>query len=189
MIAQIQQIEGWEQLTANEIHSRLGALVLKPDSIYSFNQLVIAFDNVELAETLVGAMRAAGLNASADSLISRGLDFGLQGVQDNIDVLGQRLPDVFTPQWVAALKALGNQTFFASVGGVGDVPTEEEVSAAITEHKKQLVIDTARTLVNSRTTAINAWLDAADLAAYTEAELQAYCDGLMASDDGNGGGA
>jgi hypothetical protein len=131
VINQIKQIENWDRLTADEIVTALSSPVLREDSIYSFNQLVIAFDNVELAETLVGAMRAAGLNASADSLVARGLDFGLQGVQDNIDKLGQAIPDIFTPEWVGRLKALGTQSLWASLGGRGEVPSVEQVQSAL----------------------------------------------------------
>ena len=60
-----------------------------------------------------------------------------------------------------------------------------ESEPTLADVTKQAIVDTTRTTINAKATAINAWLDAADLSAYTEATLQTYCDSLLASADGN----
>jgi hypothetical protein len=66
---------------------------------------------------------------------------------------------------------------------------EAAVEAAIELEEKRVVVESARTAVNSRTTRINAWLDDVDMS-QSVAEIEAYIAGLLASNDGNpsGGG-
>jgi hypothetical protein len=53
--------------------------------------------------------------------------------------------------------------------------------------KAWAVSETRRTvnLLSAKATAVNAWCDALDLATKTPEEVQAYCDSLLASTDGN----
>lgn len=53
--------------------------------------------------------------------------------------------------------------------------------------KAWTVSETRRTvnLLSAKSTAVNAWCDALDLATKTPEEVQAYCDSLLASSDGN----
>lgn len=53
--------------------------------------------------------------------------------------------------------------------------------------KAWIVSETRRTvsLLSAKATAVNAWCDALDLATKTPEEVQAYCDSLLVSDDGN----
>lgn len=81
-------------------------------------------------------------------------------VRDAIKALG----GVWRPRWQAE--------------GYQSEPTLEQIS-------KELIVSATRTAISSKKTAINAWLDAVDFSQYTEAELQAYCDALLASEDGN----
>jgi hypothetical protein len=66
---------------------------------------------------------------------------------------------------------------------------ESAVEWAIELEEKRVVINAARTAVNSRTTTINAWLDAIDMSLSVE-EIEAYIADLLSSEDGNpsGGG-
>jgi hypothetical protein len=66
---------------------------------------------------------------------------------------------------------------------------EAAVDAAIALEEKRVVINAARTAVNSRTTRINAWLDDIDMSLSVE-EIEAYIADLLSSEDGNpsGGG-
>jgi len=66
---------------------------------------------------------------------------------------------------------------------------EAAVDAAIELEEKRVVVESARTAVNSRTTRINAWLDNIDMSLSVE-EIEAYIADLLSSDDGNpsGGG-
>lgn len=109
-------------MTAADIETALSEPVTRPNSLYSFNELVVILDDLTTVETMVGALRAAGLNSVADSLIARGIDFGLYRSQDMLDQLGQLAPGEFPPATVAALKSLGQQSRWASLGGSGDPP-------------------------------------------------------------------
>lgn len=53
--------------------------------------------------------------------------------------------------------------------------------------KAWTVAETRRTAnrLSAKATAVNAWCDALDLATKTPEEVQAYCDSLLASNDGN----
>lgn len=53
--------------------------------------------------------------------------------------------------------------------------------------KAWVISETRRTvsLLSAKATAVNAWCDALDLATKTPEEVQAYCDSLLASSDGN----
>jgi hypothetical protein len=66
---------------------------------------------------------------------------------------------------------------------------EAAVQAAIALEGKRVVIESTRAAVNSRTTRINAWLDAIDMSLSVE-EIESYIADLLSSDDGNpsGGG-
>ena len=132
MIEQIHSLPDYATLTPEQIAAALGEPVLRFESFYSFNTLTIALDNdVMLVEQMVGVMRAAGLNASADSLTNRGIDFGIQSAQDLIDVLASNAPEIFTTEIAATLKGLGKQTRWASLGGTGDPPTEQAIADAL----------------------------------------------------------
>jgi len=149
MINQIKSLDGYESLTAQQIADALAALVPKPESFYTFNSLVIALDgNVPLVEGLVAAMRQAGLNASADSLTNRGIDFGLASVPVMLDSLGQAAPELFTSEVVASLKALGQQTRYASLGGSGDLPTADQVTAALARDAIEPIWQAKQAVVN-----------------------------------------
>lgn len=149
MIAQIQKIDGYADMSPAAIASALAEKVAKPESFYTFNSLVIAMDgNVPLVEGMVAAMRVAGLNASADSLTNRGIDFGLASVPAMLDSLSQSAPQLFTTEVVASLKALGQQTRYSSLGGSGDVPTAEQVTAALAKAAIEPIWQAKQAVVN-----------------------------------------
>lgn len=132
MIQQIHSLPDYESLTPGQIHAALSESVLRFESFYSFNTLTIALgNNVMLVEQMVGVMREMGLNASADSLTNRGIDFGIQSAQDLIDVLAANAPEIFTTEIAATLKSLGQQTRWASLGGVGEVPDVQAITDAL----------------------------------------------------------
>ena len=149
MIDQIKQVDGYDEMTPAQISQALAVKVSKPESFYSFNGVVVALDNnVQLVESMIAAMRSSGLNASADSLTNKGIDFGLERVLSMIDSLGNAVPSVFTPEVISKLKDLGLQTRFASFGGVGEVPTEAEVSAALIRDEIEPIWQAKQAVVN-----------------------------------------
>ena len=182
MINQIKQLADWQTLTSQAIADALAEIVLRPGSFESFNTVTIAVGNdVMLAETMVGAMRAMGLHSSADSLISRTIDFGMPSLQAMIDVLATNAPDTFTVPIVVILKNLGKQTRWAEFGGIGDVPIAADVTTAI-------ATDAANTRQSTRTASINDAMDSVrnsvDLtdAALTLSDMQTAVNNALAAE-------
>ena len=115
--------------------------------------------------------------------------------------------DTRFPQWAAAFYAMEqsfadqpnmpSQADFDAVVALGggrpyvsltDQQFAAQRSVAALQAEKQAVVASCRTTVNAlaaKVTAVNAWLDALDLSTKTVQELQAYCDALLASEDGN----
>ncbi len=64
-------------------------------------------------------------------------------------------------------------------------PTLEEVQKAWTIDKARRDMATILQPIQAKSTAVNAWLDSFDTSTKTVAEVQAYCESLLASQDGN----
>lgn len=141
----IQQIDGHADLTDAEISTAFAVLVLKPESSFTYNQVVTELGDVVIVETMISAMRSSSLNASADSFISRGIDFGISQTQEMIDMLAGSLPLVFTAEATATLKGLGQQTKWASLGGTGDPPDATAIATERARHAASLLLDAVRT--------------------------------------------
>jgi hypothetical protein len=131
MIETIKKIPNYQNMTATEIEEFLSELVQKPESIYTFNMLCVELKDVILVETLILHMRMNGLNASADSFISRGIDFGLEQTSEMLDLLASNSPEDFNEDIVTTLKLLGKQTRWTSYGNVGEVPSEETIQSVL----------------------------------------------------------
>lgn len=182
IITAIQSIAGHESMTPAEIATALAETVLRPESFETFNSITLALDNdVVLVESMVAAMRAAGLNASADSLTTRGIDFGLPAVQSLVDVLASNAPEIFTAPIAATLKSLGKQTRWSSLGGTGEPPAEQAITDA-------LAADAASQRASVRNAALNNAIDSVrvgiDLSAeaLTLAEMQTAIDDALAAE-------
>jgi hypothetical protein len=112
----------------------------------------------------------------------RGLDFANLQVRatlkDALDAGGM------SAEQIDEVLSLG--AFYISIAEqtLGRDATIEDVEAERDLIAKNRIIETARTKVNSRTTAINAWLDAIDMDQSVE-EIDEYVQALMDSEDGN----
>jgi hypothetical protein len=114
---------------------------------------------------------------------------------------------IFASAWIA-LSVTGlqlhtdeRQAMIAGLAAAGDWPIEltaavkaaglsyEALSNATAGdcRKAWTVFETRRTvnLLSAKATAVNAWCDALDLTTKTPEEVQAYCDSLLESSDGN----
>ena len=95
---------------------------------------------------------------------------------------GELMPSV---EDFAAVAALGGGWLFA------DLTVEQfaaQRTAAESNAEKATIVATTRqtvSLLSAKATAVNAWCDALDLATKTPEEVQAYCDSMLASSDGN----
>jgi len=134
---------------------------------------------------MVGRLRTLGWNETANQLVS-GYDFGDPAMQAMLDQLGQIDSSIFTPDRVAKMKAWGvSSTPKWQKLGIADAPTLTIVAALRIDHEKLAIVEATRSRIGGKATAINAWLDVIEPAQYTVAELQVYCDSLLASPDGN----
>jgi hypothetical protein len=149
-------------------------------------EIVNAVGSLDAARLVVGTLQAGAsqdpiLAASYQALSTVGMTLSGQDRQGLIDQLA--IAGEWSDAVRDAVKALGG-TWRArwQIEGYESKPTLDSVT-------KQLIIDAARTAVNSRTTRINAWLDAVDMLQSVE-DIEAYIADLLSSDDGNpsGGG-
>ncbi|TWU15955.1 hypothetical protein [Allorhodopirellula heiligendammensis] len=181
MIDAIQSIAGYDSMTPAQIADALAEIVLRAESFETFNSLTLSLDNdVMLVETMVAAMRLAGLNASADSLTTRGIDFGLPAVQSMVDVLATSAPETFTAPIVATLKSLGQQTRWASHGGTGEPPTAQAVTDAMAENAASLRESSRLAALNDAIDAVRVSVNLSD-ESLTIAELQSAVNDALAN--------
>lgn len=132
----IQQIDGWDTLTAEQIRN---VLVTPDPQRRSESEATWATKGLlarmapETVEALIVALRQAGYQATADALTATGLDFGHPTMQSRIEQLGQAAPDVFTPAIVADLQSLGidARSPWQRANGDDPEPTVEQVAAAV----------------------------------------------------------
>lgn len=96
-------------------------------------------------DALLSAMKAAGqlkplVEGAYYQFLTRGLDFSDPDVRSTIDAMAAGLfgpTGTITGELATALKTLGirQRTRWEQLGGVGELPTEAEVSAAATVHQ------------------------------------------------------
>jgi hypothetical protein len=149
-------------------------------------EIVNAVGSLDAARLVVGTIQAASsqdplVASSHNALSTVGMSLSGQDRQGLIDQLA--IAGEWSDAVRDAVKALGGVWRARwQLEGLESEPTLDSVT-------KQLLIESARTQVNSRTTAINAWLDAIDMSLSVE-DIEAYIADLLSSDDGNpsGGG-
>jgi hypothetical protein len=121
-------------------------------------------------------MQGIDLQDALAAMLSRGISLSSENRQATIDLLAAfgQWPDAVRD----AVKALGgtNQPRWQTLGFEAE-PTLESI-------QKQLLIEATRTAVNSRSTAIGAWLDTIKMTQSME-EIKAFIADLLTSDDGN----
>lgn len=69
--------------------------------------------------------------------------------------------------------------------GLESPPSLEDVTKLYVIADTRKTMTSALQLVQSKSTALNAWLDALDTGSMTAAQVQTYCDSLLSSEDGN----
>jgi hypothetical protein len=132
-------------------------------------------------ELVVGIATAVKTAASVNPLMesafiafsTTGLQLHTSDRQAMIESIGAGLPS----EAVAAVKSLG-------------VRSAPVITTTADDCRKAWTIsETRRTVsvLSAKATAVNAWCDALDLTTKTPAEVQAYCDSLLTSTDGNPG--
>lgn len=140
---------------------------------------------------------AAEISDAINALTTTGMRLDGADRQEMIDQLAAigGWPDAVRD----AIKTLGgtNRPRW-QIEGYSSEPTLEQIEAEVLTTEKQEIVSNARVAmaailqpVQAKSTAVNSWLDNLDLSSKTLEEVQAYCDDLLASDDGNptqGGG-
>lgn len=150
-----------------------------PAEAYGLVLATFAGAKVPASAAIADVAKAAEMESSFIAMSGDGLGLSTPDRQAVIDelALSGGWPDAVRD----AVKALGgvDQPRW-QVEGYQAEPTLADI-------EKGTIVSATRTAINAKATAINAWLDTVDLSAYTSVELQAYCDSLLDSADGNGG--
>ena len=196
MIDQIKQVLSYESMTAQEIHDYLAQSITIPNmrgwtpkDILDEGRLTK--DEIRL---LVATMKADPLAEMALTWLStskEGLEFASDSRREDIDALsaGGQWESII-PGMTARVKALGRLTLtkWEQLGGSGAVPSVDAIAKALIVSECRDDMAAVLQPIQAKSTALNAWLDSLDTSAKTVAEVQAYCDALLASTDGNPSG-
>jgi hypothetical protein len=149
-------------------------------------EIVNAVGSLDAGRLVVGTIQSASsqdplVESSHNALSTVGMSLSGMDRQELIDQLA------IAGEWSDAVRDA-----VKALGGVWRARwqlEELESEPTLDSVTKQLLIESARTAVNSRTTAINAWLDTIDMSLSVD-DIESYIADLLSSDDGNpsGGG-
>jgi hypothetical protein len=143
---------------------------------------LITLLGVESAAVVGGTIEAAGKTNPIFSGAWLALNItGLQLHTDERQAMISGLADA--AGWPSELKAAALAAGLTYASPAGNTVTADDCQKAWT------VSETRRTvsLLSAKATAVNAWCDTLDLATKSPEEVQAYCDSLLGSSDGNPG--
>jgi hypothetical protein len=198
MIELIQSIDGWQAKTPQEIADLLNTKsVPKTDNqLYTYAGLIDKLTQ-EPGLAFRATMRHFGdktnpgnlppelfepLNFAHDRLTTGGLDLSRHEVQymlDELAVIPQLAP------FVEPIKLIGRWSVSPMENAGLEPATIEQVETALETIQKVQLVSDARSSVNAKATAVNAWLDVLDVAELTVAQVHDYVQSLLSSDDGN----
>jgi hypothetical protein len=198
MIELIQAIEGWQSKTASEIADLLNtkSVPKTDDRLYTYAGVI---DRLTQGPGLTfrATMRDLGakgnpaglpvelfepINFAHDRLTTEGLDLSRQDIQsmlDDLAVLPQLAP------FVEPIKLIGRWSVSPMENAVLEPATVDQVETALETIQKAKLVSDARSLVNAKATAVNAWLDVLDTSEMTVSQVHDYVQVLLASEDGN----
>lgn len=193
MIGQIKQIPSYDSMTAQQIHDYLVQSVTLPNPRGWTPKDILDEGRLSKDEMrmLISTMKADPLAEVALTWLStskEGLEFASDSRREDIDALssgGQW--ESLIPGMTDRVKALGRltQTKWKQLGGMGSVPSVDDIAKALVVAKCRDDMAAILQPIQAKSTALNAWLDSLDTSTKTVAEVQSYCDSLLASTDGN----
>lgn len=163
VIRLIRSVPGRESLTAEQVRDYLYTPDPKKRSeaqaTYSTLGLITVFAETEenatlLVETMIGTMRAAGLNETANALAAKGIDFSRPEIPPLLALLAQDNAETFTEPRIATLLNLGTDSRTpAQRQGFADELTLQEIETAIeaeaTDTWFNAKVDDIRDLIHS----------------------------------------
>ena len=185
----ITQIPNWQTLTPEEIRSYLLATEWVPNPQAVTVAHITAAVGLETGALVVGTVDAAGasnplLRSSFVALSTTGMQLHTPERQGMIDMLAAAgsWPDVVRD----AIKALGGSMVprWQTLGYQSE-PTIESIHAELDGLEKLAIVNAARSSVNAKATAINAWLDILEIDGMTVENVTEYVAMLLDSEDGN----
>lgn len=141
---------------------------------------LITLLGAESAAVVGGTIQAAG--ATNPIFAGAWLALNITGLQLHTDERQAMISGLADAAgWPAELKAAALAAGLTYASLAGSTVTADGCRKAWT------VAETRRTVnqLAAKSTAVNAWLDALDLGTKSPEEVQAYCDSLLASSDGN----
>lgn len=161
----IQSLPGWESKDAKTILEDLSATVEKVDAtLYTGKHVIKVLNDENLYKLVAGTLQAAAkVNPLAEDarlwLGSGGLDFSDEKTVKMIDELA--IAGGWPVELTTALKRIGRPvvTVFADKGGVGDLPTQEDVQSILDQLQLAELRQSKQIAAANR---YNAYVDAID---------------------------
>lgn len=194
MIEIIKQVPGYQSKTPSHIAEYLGESITIPNML-GWTPVSIekegGLPGHEVDIFLDTLQAARGRAASAWTWLStnkEGLELGSEERQQMIAAFSQVGQwESLSPGMTERVIALGKTTLtrWQQLGGSGEIPSADAIEKALAI--AQCRDDMAAILqpVQAKSTAVNAWLDSLNTSEMTVEQVQAYCEALLASTDGN----
>lgn len=193
MIEIIKKISDWQNKTPAEIAESLAEIVSAPNMRGWTPKSILQEQRLleEEVRLLISTMQADSLYwfiAAWFTMREEGIDFGSQERRSLIDQLSiSGNWESIIPGMTNRVKALGQltQAKWEQLGGSGLIPSVDAIAKALIVSECRDDMAAILQPIQAKSTALNAWLDSLDTSAKTVEEVQAYCDALLASTDGN----
>ena len=134
----------------------------------------------ETADALEQFLVSMGRTWVISQLGGRGLPLSDPKIQEMLLGLAPTIPGCA----ILAAQGLSLKAPWEAAGLPG-APTQDQVAKAWTVWSTRQQMAAELQVLQAKSSALNAWLDSLDVSTKTTAEVQAYCDSLLASTDGN----
>ena len=168
--------------TAQEAFEAITAAseIVTDDQLYTWAGVALLVGPVG-AESLRVALEQNGMGWVVHQLGGTGIQLSNKLVQQALMGFTQaNLPgaDILAAQGVSTQAPW-------QVDGLASEPTLEQVEKAFIVERTRKQMAAILRPIQAKSTALNAWLDSLDTSTKTVAEVQTYCDALLASEGGN----
>ena len=172
--------------TAAERHAYISEMVSVPSGRPIFDKSNFGDETSPEAANMLYQLLKVTAESYALQFVNKGIDTSSTKWKERVDAI-----DASDNPGLLALKPLIRDwelrqvTRWVTLGGIGDLPSVEAIQAIIDMQNLRSIISATRSIIGNRATNANANLDHYDLTGKTPEQVQAYCDALVASADGN----
>lgn len=178
----ISQLSG----TAAERRAQLAATVTIPSNRGRLTHTWVAENlGLAVADGVYNSIASISVPTAQRYAVGTGIDTTAETWKTQAEAVAVAVPAL--APYLSTLRDFESLTVttWQKMGGTSEVPSVEEIQSAMDEIEKQTIISTTRTAAASRHNNLKAWLDEYSLDGKTAEQVQAYCDDLLDSSDGN----